>query len=281
MADKLEDVTISIFTRGLNLPHTRKCLECIPDNVRTLVFVGDQLFTVRKENGVLDIEEKKSIPELAGKGFNFSRDCNITAKYSDTSWTLLLNDDCFLEPDAIRKMLQRAIDTGAKIIGGFLFYPDGKPQSLGLFIIELDLGPFRAKEVLRSDVGKIVPGALLLVDTSILRSVKFDEYLDFGYDDADFCYRARNKGIGIAFAEDAKATHVVNASVDSTRVRLKRTISMLKFYKRHPEFINGSILLVSFYLLYTATFEIRITLSRYAPGLFGRLKVARNRALRS
>ncbi len=216
------------------------------------------MYEGKKENDRFSIQNERTLSQLVGKSFNFSRNCNITSTLVTTEWTLFLNDDCFLEKDTIQNLLLKADENGAGIVGGYLTYPDGRFQSFGNYMNMFQTKFMRVK-VLKERV-VFVAGALMLVKTDILRHLKFDEYFDFGADDIDFCRRATEAGVKIVFAENAKAVHMSGGSITTLPRRFRRSMSYMKLHKRHPDIVQGNSFLVGLYVLYMTSYEVRLFL---------------------
>jgi GT2 family glycosyltransferase len=70
------------------------------------------------------------IAQQHADGFGANNNAIVGPRLNQARYFLLLNDDAFLEPDALRLMVEY-MDThpGAGIAGARLLYPDGSPQS--------------------------------------------------------------------------------------------------------------------------------------------------------
>jgi GT2 family glycosyltransferase len=231
------------------------------------------------------------------KSFNFSAACNFMGKNVNTGWILLLNDDCFVQPNCLGEMLKATNVKNAAIVGAKLIYPSGAIQDRGLFINFWSAYPSRISWGTKklwslipwihndtrdstesySEPSLGVSGACLLVKTEILKRIRFDERFPMSYEDADFCWRAKKNGVRVIVANKAVATHLLNQSSRPLKWRVNKMKSLLYFFRKYPEFVKGSHWNLIFHvMIYPETLSLRQKLSKYAPKLFQLLGNARN-----
>ena len=155
------------------------------------------------------------------KGFGEAN--NLAASEARGEFLLFLNNDAFLKPEAIRKMLQafqNTSDCGA--VGAVLRYPDGKIQEAGCGLHEdgtalrhgQDDPAFSAPLLPAFHKVDYVSGACLLVRRQeFLEIGGFDPiYSPAYYEDTDLCMRLRVKGKTVYLASRAECYHIENAT---------------------------------------------------------------------
>jgi GT2 family glycosyltransferase len=162
------------------------------------------------DNGSLPAAEVAlgSIPGLTLRrhetNLGFARGCNAGARSARGRYLLFLNNDTIPQPDWLPPMLAACDeDPRIGIVGSLLLYPQTREvQHAGL-----DVGPdgipfhrhrFASAHALAVASGGIVhavTGACLLTTADLFaRLGGFDEGFVNGYEDVDFCLRAREAG---------------------------------------------------------------------------------------
>ena len=129
---------------------------------------------------------------------------------------LFLNNDCYVEPGCVDKMVSALMSGKGHIIGAKLLYPDGTVQHAGGMIKgkwEAVLHEFRgyaadAPEVIKSRNVPFVTGACMMVKASpFVRLGGFMECFNNGYEDVDLCFRFIENFMGVYYCADAVAIH--------------------------------------------------------------------------
>lgn len=214
---------IIIPTSSFNSPHLVRCLSAInsakkPRSLRVEVVVSK------------------------GKDFNFSNSINSGLKEIDGEDILLLNDDCFIDKNTLKEFISSKRD-GDGVLGGVLRFPNGGIQHYGgyistnkfrsLLLDSLNKAPLyslRFMKSLREDrirflrpyhytrkVRKppdFVTGALLFIPNYAYNVIgKFDNRFVNGFEDIDYCYRARKAGYGVRVIPNATGIHIASASL--------------------------------------------------------------------
>ncbi|MDG6906750.1 MAG: glycosyltransferase family 2 protein [Nitrososphaerota archaeon] len=257
----LTDVTVSIFTKSLTSKNTTNCLRRLPSGVLVLLFEGSLLhrFVIERNKAV----QLGEVEDLQLTGFNFSRNCNLTAKFVETDWTLLLNDDCFVTEGCVEETLRIAQKTSADIVGAKLFDPLGRLRNRGLIIDKRYRHGFAfderdSNEEYSETDG--VSGAYILVRTELLRKIPFDDNYLMGYEDIDFSMRAKRLGSKLVIANRATATHLMSSSSAPFSIQIKKARSASYFFAKYPSFKSYSR--EFFELVYGPTWSVRRMLSR-------------------
>jgi len=179
---------------------------------------------------------------LTGRNNGFGRGCNLGLEYADTPYTLFINPDAMIEPDALRTLveyLQQHPQVGivgpATITGGdsgsthHPYQRTGPRQTPGSIVLAAMPGLWKANA--RRFV-PIVPGsepfrtgwvcgAVFLARTSLMRQLSgFDPRFFLYWEETDVCRRADDLGFETWAVGRATASHIggVSSADDDTRV---------------------------------------------------------------
>jgi GT2 family glycosyltransferase/MoaA/NifB/PqqE/SkfB family radical SAM enzyme/Flp pilus assembly protein TadD len=207
-------IVIPVFN---NLGYTEKCIESIAANSGDLVTYD----LVVVDNGSSD-GTPEFLSTLSGdvriirneENLGFAKACNQGGRAARGRFILFLNNDTEVHPGWLEGM-QRAIESrGADICGAKLLYPDGTVQHAGVAFTSA--GPFHLFRGFAADapgVNKVrdlscVTAACMAVRKPLFDSLGgFDEAFRNGFEDVDFCLRARQAGARIVYTPECTATH--------------------------------------------------------------------------
>ena len=151
--------------------------------------------------------------------FNYSRLINLGRKSIDAPYMLTVNNDItVLTPDWIEALLEQVQRPEVGVAGGRLLYPDGRVQHEGIGIgnvrggyIAANLDAWWMGRVIRNV--SAVTGACQMVKTSVFDEVGgYDETLQVGFNDVDFCLRVHEAGYLIVYTPFAELVHPESAS---------------------------------------------------------------------
>ncbi len=180
-----------------------------------------------------DLDERQLV-QLAALGvkmkayaepvFNVSKKLNIGANLASGEIMLLMNDD--LEPltnNWIEVMLAELEKEWVGVVGAKLLFPngsiqhagvilkDGNPDHVRKFYPQDDEGYFGSTIANRNYCA--VTGACMMTRTALYHEVGgYNEELAISYNDVDFCFRVREKGLSIVYAAHAELTHFESQS---------------------------------------------------------------------
>jgi GT2 family glycosyltransferase len=181
-------------------------------------------FVVTAEEGVFipavqDQSGKVRIVVKNERRLGYGRNTNYGARHSVGKYLLLLNDDVFLEPDAVGKLLEECSDAQAGVVAHFLTYPNGTIYHAG---------KVRAPGVRgwgHIDHRKYIPtiqepcemenvcGASVLVRRKAFYDIRgFDEDFFVYAEDDDFMLRMRREGWKIRYTPHARGIHMEHQS---------------------------------------------------------------------
>jgi len=172
----------------------------------------------------------------------------LSEAYPNSIDFLICNNDMELLDgclDALYNCAYSKEDIG--IVGGKLFFPDGRIQHAGAFLNVLGWGQHLVNKPLEEGIPvenveemEYVTGALFYVKNDLMNQLKgFDERYDIGYfEEVDFCYAARKIGYKTYYEPKATAIHYENATGNlmfGNAQEIKKQVSdrnQVKFYKK-------------------------------------------------
>jgi GT2 family glycosyltransferase len=207
MEHNLFNVVIVTYKNGEMLS---QCIESVYesrglDNVRCVVTVVDN----NSSDGTREIVIKR-FPRVKyienEENLGLAKAINIGVRSQPGSrYTLIMNDDTKLFPDAIEKML-RALDAHRDAMGvpANLLRPDGSLQRMKLRIWGINRGR-RPRPRYVSFSGTT---ACLYRTEALFALGLFDEFFFFYNEDLDFAIRAKRSGARFFFDPEAKVIHV-------------------------------------------------------------------------
>jgi len=175
----------------------------------------------------------------------FSENNNFAIKYAkkryNPDYYLLLNNDVIItEKYWLKKLINTANEYEAGIVGCQLLYHNGNIQHAGMLIGYYG-GRNRGRgEKYIGQYNKIeeVPGvtfALALISKQVIEKVGLlDENFHMGFEDVDYCIRARQNGFKIIYNGKIKAIHLEGFSSTNS---ISEAIRFESFYKGQKNFI--------------------------------------------
>jgi GT2 family glycosyltransferase len=181
---------------------------------------------------------------------SFAAACNHGAALAEDGDDLLvLNNDVFLHPAAIRDALAARDQTGADICGARLVYPDDTIQHCGVLFDGGNRGPYHWQHRRPTDLVarrhrrfQSVTGAFHLMTAALFRRLDgFDEAYPFAYEDVDLCLRAGQMGCIVACAQGVDSIHLQGSSRDARATALERLSREIFFARWRGRFsVDGS-----------------------------------------
>ena len=185
--------------------------------------------------------------------FNYSKIVNFGVAHASGDYLLLLNNDTeVMSDDFIPEMLGYLQRPEVGVVGAKLYFADGLVQHAGMIVGAYDalahanqlLSPRRPgylARAVRPGNFSAVTGACQMVRRDVFEKVGgYDESFAVGFNDADFCLRARKAGYLTTFTPYAELYHYEFASrgresADREKLfRWKR--EQARFIERWPEF---------------------------------------------
>lgn len=172
----------------------------------------------------------------------FARACNQGIASTASEFILLLNNDAFLPPDALKR-LERDFRAHpqAGVVAGQLFGQDGERQrSHGYVPTPLsEMGLVRRKPApvsgdLPVEVETVVGACMAIRRAAILEAGPLDEDFFFYFEETEWCVRLRRHGWRILLDPALHVTHLKGASTRGYRreAQIEMLRSRLIFYRK-------------------------------------------------
>jgi O-antigen biosynthesis protein len=132
-------------------------------------------------------------------------------------YILFLDDDCFVEPDAIAKMKERAAQPRIGLVGSLQLYEDMRIQHAGGF---LEPGPIPVhghycqplwivEEHLKFIDVPYVTGSFMMTTRKVVDRVgEYDESCKLDWGDVDYSLRVKAAGFRVVFDPAVRAIHL-------------------------------------------------------------------------
>ncbi len=235
----MKTASIIVLTTSFSNQYTKKCLAAIEANT-TLPY---ELFVLRDDKG----------------SFGFSKDNNRLMKISEGEYIVLMNDDCFVQPQWLERMVKKAEeDPKIGLVGARLSGPDGVLQ----YGIE--------KAAPNGDIESIA-FALVLIKREVISKIGLmNEMYRYGSEDAEYCMKAWKNGFRCVIS-DATAVHLKNMNQNSRSIILRSRGSY--FFRRSLGESPSSIIPT---VAYDSMYPLRKFIMKKAPSAFVRLRKMKN-----
>lgn len=187
-----------------------RCLEAVLPQVDEVVVCRDQAGTF--PIGALQNPKIKYVVHR-GNDLGYGRKAALAARYSSAGWLLFLNDDVYLNPNAVIFLLSAAEQRDG-IVCGSLHYPDGKLYPVA------KTRAMGARDMSFPDIGRNTPwlqrkveledcsGAAILVRRkAFYEAGAFDERYMLYCEDDDLCMKVRRAGWTIRWTPEDLGLH--------------------------------------------------------------------------
>ena len=196
-----------------------RCLECVLPQVDEVILCSDQAGDMPA--GIIS-DPKIAIIKKNLFNIGYGRKQNYAARHANGEFLLLMNDDVFLDPGAVSKMMEVMTD-GVGMVSNHLRYPDGTIYHAGKVRSHGQMGWSHA------DYKKYIPrfsepvelenccGACVLVRRkAFYQADGFDEDFFLMAEDDAMCLALRREGWKIMFTPHSTGVHLEHQSVKKT-----------------------------------------------------------------
>lgn len=265
LPDFLPKVSIVIPTRD----HPGLLRTCVASIIERSTYARFEIVLV--ENGSKDARTFELYDELCAQddrvrmvtwtppepgAFNYSAIVNHGVEQTTGEYVVLLNNDTeVIEPEWIEEMLRCFARPEVGVVGAKLLFADGLVQHVGMVanpngdfchvcqnVEGGALGP--AYAVAMPGDYSMVTGACQMVRRSVFDELGgYSEQLAVGFNDGDFCLRARERGYACTVAAHAVLYHREFASrgreVADARLRVRYLAEKGRMLVRHAEFFGA------------------------------------------
>lgn len=226
-AQKASDVGVVVVSHQ-SAQTIRRCLKLLLASAPVVrIVVVDNA----SDDGTLALVERLASEErritLVRNGDNrgFAAACNQGASALDTPWVAFVNPDCYLQPEALQRLVAHGLArAGAGMLGVDLVDENGRADPAArrrdLSLRELLKEHGRRDDLYlgrdpKADLQEVeaISGALMLVPLGLfLQLGGFDEAFRLHVEDLDLCRRTRAAGYEVLVANDITAVHVGGVS---------------------------------------------------------------------
>lgn len=206
----------------------KKCLEAILESDETdfeiLVVDGGNGSTTQELSAVFDGISSIRFLRNSGKT-HFSANVNFGVKKARGQHIVLLNDDVLVHKTWLSDLSAPLSDENVAIVGGCLLYPDqaliqhagvaiGKDDNFwNMFHLDRARPFVLSKRAQESRKMAAVTAACVLIRGKAFRKIGlFDEKFINGYEDVDYCLRAKQAGFDCVYVGRVLGTHYESAS---------------------------------------------------------------------
>ena len=240
-------VIVVLHWNGLD--DTLRCLDSLARQTyrRLRVLVVDNGSTVDARPAIVARFAAASVVRLAqNRGWAGGNNAGLAvALAAGAKYVLLLNNDTVAEPELVERLVETACQSGGLGVlgpavrlggaqrpvfsGGSSFDPSGRA---GFFA---DVEPSASPGAVRSV--DVVNGCCMLLSRAAVERVgRFDERFFLVHEEADFCLRAAERGVGRAVLAAPLVTHVQHASFRRAGLALQAyydTRNLLLLVRKH------------------------------------------------
>lgn len=204
---KVAVVILNYRVRDLTVKCIKSVLKSDYKNIEVIV-VDNASFDgiaeeIKKYKDVIFIQSEKNLGYSGGNNLGIKKALNNQADY-----VFILNPDTTITKDTIDILLARAEQYKADIVGPKIYFEDSKNiwYAGGIFDKNNVLGSHRGvdepdtKKYDKDEETDYVTGAAILVRKQVFEKIGlFDERYFLYYEDADFCFRAKQAGFKIMY----------------------------------------------------------------------------------
>lgn len=225
-----------------------KCLKSVLGQVDEIVVTRDKEGIV--PHGAMTHPRVKYVTARLG-GIGMGPNCNLGVRHTNNQLILILNDDCFMDPGSVGRLIEAIkSDDKAGMVGMRLWYPGRKAlQHGGTTRKPGDIG-WGHKDHRSSNPSikqtvecENVTAAAILVRREAFYAVSgFDEEYLFYYEDNDLCLRMRKAGWKIFYCPWAEAIHDEHSSTKTNPEMAKHVKHSLGVFTNRwkPYFLHNA-----------------------------------------
>jgi GT2 family glycosyltransferase len=210
-----DDVSAIIPIYQPDVNTLNRTLECVLPQVQEVIVTGEGYSRIPP--GALQHPKIKYVQKFVNQ-IGYGRNVNFGARHSNGKFLLLLNDDVFLDPEAVSRM-KFEMDSEVGMVGHLLRYPDGtiyhagkmrEPGARGWGHIDYRHRDPTIKQAVDMEN---INGASVLVRREAFYGIDgFDERFKIYAEDDAFCLAMRRAGWRIRYTPHATGVHLEHQS---------------------------------------------------------------------
>lgn len=241
--NKVEKPKVSIIIPVHNqYSFTMKCLFSVKQNTilkNYEIIIVDDCSTDETSSIENNVHNVKIIRNKTNKGFLLN--CNYAVQQAKGEYIYLLNNDTYILPSAIDKLVEvLSFDKNVAAVGSKLVYPNGKLQGAGSVVMKngtvYSIGhlenPFDEKYNSLQEVDYCC-GASLMIRKDIWDSLGgFDElFVPAYFEETDLCLRIKKLGYKVVYQPESEVVHYTSQSYSENSFNQMK-INHKKFKKK-------------------------------------------------
>jgi len=193
-----------------DIQRLNRCLTAILPQVNQIVIGIDGGYLVR--DAIIKSPKIKFVSYFSKVRRGYGKTCNLAARESFGRFLLMLNDDCYANPEMVRRMLIELENEKTAAVGCLLRYPDGRIQHGGTLRHGMNMGHLdhlATETTIKAPCDmEWVTFASAIVRRDVFFSLDgFDERYDCYSEDSDLCFRIGRAGWKIRYTPHASAIH--------------------------------------------------------------------------
>jgi GT2 family glycosyltransferase/ADP-heptose:LPS heptosyltransferase len=208
---------ISVYQPDLEI--LNRCLTAVLPQVDEVVICHDQ--AGRVPDGIIS-DPKIKVVKKNQRDIGYGRKQNFAVRHTNGEFLLLLNDDCFVDPDAVEKM-KECMTPGVGMVSNLLRYPDGTIYHAGKIRFpgvrgwsHIDYRKYLPTWDKPTEVENCCGCCVLVRREAYYSGDGFDEDFYIFADDDDMALKLRREGWKIIFTPHSKGIHMEHQSVNKT-----------------------------------------------------------------
>ncbi|MCX7823610.1 MAG: glycosyltransferase [Syntrophobacterales bacterium] len=261
----LVSIVIPVYNK---LKLTKRCIEMIlknPPSIPFEIIIVDDYSQDNTGNYLAYLSRHHSFIKVLknDRNLGFSASCNRGALVSRGDYIAFLNNDTVTLPgwlEALMDVSKRSRDIG--IVGAKLLYPNGTIQHAGVLFrnYPFPITPFHIYAGKPADLPDanierdydVVTAACMLVRKECFEKMGgFDERFINGYEDVDFCLRARTAGYRVVYTPKSVLYHLESSSpgrfdhsIPNLRILHNRWMGKVRYVERREPRV--SVIIVNY-----------------------------------
>jgi GT2 family glycosyltransferase len=233
-------IIIPVFNRE---DLTRNCLEALPP---TIAGAGTgEVIVVDNGSAPATAEVLAAFPWVRvirnERNLGFAAACNQGARAASGRFLVHLNNDTIPLAGWLERMLAVAREPGVGIVGARLLYANNRIQHAGVMLFPARFGPEgagpfhflilepadAAPAMIRTDYEAVTGACLVTPRDLYLELGGFDEAYWNGYEDVDYCYAVRARGLRVVYDPSAVLYHLESQSGVQRKRRVTHNVGLL------------------------------------------------------
>lgn len=203
-------------------PRIARCIGAVKHQVNDIIVPLDGTCTLSSNPKLEDV----LLLEAPGKRLGYGKNCQRAARLAKGEYLLFLNDDCYLDGNAVERMKQVLKNNAdVAVVGCLLRYPDGKIQHGGMFRSKDGYGHIdhmKAQGSIRevTEMEAVTFAAALVRRSAFFEVGGFDEEYDCYSEDVDLCLKLRRAGWKVMYQPAAMGLHEESQSTTAEKQKM-------------------------------------------------------------